>query len=50
VSACAERCRDSASKDDDFRRKADTCNACITERSCVAATFACVGECVSVVP
>jgi hypothetical protein len=50
VSACAERCRDSASKDSDFRRKADTCNACITERSCVAATFACVGECVSVVP
>lgn len=50
VSACASRCRDSASKEPDFRRKADMCNACISERSCVQATFACVTECVSVVP
>jgi hypothetical protein len=50
VSACASRCRASASKDADFRRKADMCNACISERSCVAATFACGTECVSVVP
>lgn len=49
VSACASRCRASASEPD-FRRKADMCNACISERSCVAATFACVTECVSVVP
>ena len=50
TSACASRCRDSASANPDFRRKADVCNACISERSCVAATFACVTECVSVVP
>jgi hypothetical protein len=50
TSACASRCRASASADVDFRRKADVCNACISERSCVAATFACVTECVSVVP
>lgn len=50
VSACAARCRKSASEDADFRRKADMCNACITDRSCVAASFACATECVSVVP
>lgn len=48
--ACAGRCRDSARADTDFRRKADICNACITERSCVEATFACATQCVSVVP
>lgn len=50
VSACASKCRASASREPDFRRKADMCNACISERSCVAATFACVTECASVVP
>jgi uncharacterized protein YceK len=50
TSACASKCRASASKDADFRRKADMCNACITERSCVQATFACATQCVSVVP
>ena len=49
VSACASRCRASASEKPDFRRKADMCNACLTDRSCVSA-FACVSECVSVVP
>ena len=48
--ACEDRCRASARADVAFRRKADVCNACITERSCVEATFACVTECVSVVP
>lgn len=48
--ACEGRCRASARADVEFRRKADICNACISERSCVAATFACVTECVSVVP
>lgn len=50
VGACASKCRKSASDDPDYRRKADMCNACITERSCVSATFACGTECVSVVP
>lgn len=50
TNACEDRCKASARADADFRRKADVCNACISERSCVAATFACVSECVSVVP
>ncbi|MDP2275383.1 MAG: hypothetical protein Q8N23_29375 [Archangium sp.] len=49
-SACASRCRQAASDQPDYRRKADMCNACISERSCVAASFACATECVSVVP
>lgn len=48
--ACADRCRKSASSETDFRRRADMCNACISERSCVAASFACATECVAVVP
>jgi hypothetical protein len=50
VSACELRCRDASSAESEFRRKADLCNACIGERSCASATFACVVECVSVVP
>jgi len=48
--ACADRCRASARDDLDFRHKADSCNTCISERSCVEATFKCVTQCVSVVP
>ncbi len=50
VSACALRCRDASSTDPDYRRKADMCNACISERSCAKATFACVVECAAIVP
>jgi hypothetical protein len=50
VSACASRCRAAASADPNYRRKADMCSACITERSCAGATFACITECASVVP
>lgn len=46
---CAARCREK-SDDADFRRKADVCNACITERSCTSATFNCATSCASVVP
>lgn len=50
TSACASRCRASASAEPNFRRKAEACNECISVRSCAAATFACVTECLSVVP
>ena len=48
--ACKSRCRRAAAEDPDYRRKADMCEACISERSCAAATFSCLTECVSVVP
>ncbi len=50
TASCATKCRNKASDDADFRRKADVCNACITERSCTRATFACATDCFSVVP
>ena len=50
VSACELRCRDASSTDRDYRRKADMCNACISDRSCASATFACVVECAAIVP
>jgi hypothetical protein len=50
VDACETRCRSSASKDVDYRRKADMCNACISERSCASASFSCLVECTAVVP
>ena len=49
VSACASRCRAAASDKPDYRRTADMCNACLTDRSCMSA-FACTSECISVVP
>jgi hypothetical protein len=48
--ACETRCRKAGSEDPDYRRKADMCNACITERSCASAGFACATECLAVVP
>ncbi len=50
VDACENRCRDNAGKDSDYMSKADHCNECIGDRSCVAATFNCAAECVGIVP
>ena len=50
VSACASRCRDSAGKDDDYRRKADKCYGCLNDKACAQATFSCALECLAVVP
>lgn len=50
TASCASSCRTKASDNPDFRRKADMCMACIQERSCTKATFACASDCFSVVP
>lgn len=50
ISACETQCRSHSSDDSDYRRIADTCHACITNRDCTAATFSCATECISVVP
>ena len=50
VDGCESRCRRSAGDDRDYRRKADHCNECISERSCASATFSCMLECATVVP
>ena len=50
VAACASRCRSHSASDTNYRRAADTCNACITDRACATAVFSCGGECSTVVP
>lgn len=50
VEGCTNTCRRKAAEDIDHRRKADKCMACIDERSCTNATFACATECLSIVP
>lgn len=50
VAACESRCRDTSAQDGDYRRKADACNECITDRACASATFSCGVACVAVVP
>lgn len=50
VGACRTRCRDKAAADSEYKRKADTCHACISDRSCKDSTIKCITECASIVP
>jgi hypothetical protein len=50
VAACESRCRETAAQDGNYRRKADACDECITDKACTSATFSCGVECVAVVP
>lgn len=50
VSACARECRENADDSDAFADRADECQACIDDRSCVGAVFACATECIGIVP
>lgn len=50
VAACESRCRGHSSTDTEYRRNADTCNACITSLACVNATFSCGAQCSNVIP
>jgi hypothetical protein len=46
--ACADSCRDQA-EDDGFADQAESCEACIDDRSCIG-SFACIDECAGIVP
>lgn len=50
VSACTSRCRNSAEDDTAFQNKADACEDCIDDRSCIGAVFNCGTECAGIVP
>jgi hypothetical protein len=50
VDGCSDRCESSADGDADRQRKLRTCDDCIDDRSCTAATFSCGGECLGIVP
>jgi len=47
--ACASKCRDNA-EDTNFGNHAESCQACIDDKSCVGATFSCADECSGIVP
>jgi len=50
VGACRNRCRDASAKDPTVRSKADACEACIGNMSCVSATVNCAQDCGAIVP
>lgn len=50
VDECADRCEMNADEDANFADKADSCEACIDDRSCVEAAFPCAAECSGIVP
>jgi len=50
VTGCRNRCRDNASRDSNARMKADACESCIGDKSCLSATFSCSTECGGIVP
>lgn len=45
---CQSRCENKA-EDSSFADKAESCQACVDDRSCTG-SFACVDECVGIVP
>ena len=50
VGACRDRCRANAEKDSTVRAKADACESCIGDMSCLSATFNCAQDCSAIVP
>lgn len=50
VGKCRSSCRDRAANDSTVREKADTCEACIDEKSCTGAVFNCSPSCSAIVP
>lgn len=50
VGACRNKCKAKADADRNFQTRADTCEKCIDDKSCTAATFKCATECAGVVP
>lgn len=44
VSACTDDCEDRSDRDEDFRRDANECEACIEDRAC-AEQIECFGTC-----
>jgi hypothetical protein len=50
VDHCRQSCRSRAANDPNVQGAADTCEACIGDKSCVSATFQCGASCSSIVP
>ena len=50
VDNCRSSCRSRAASDPSVKQAADTCEACIGDKSCLSATFTCAGSCGNIVP
>jgi hypothetical protein len=50
VGACRDSCRTRAANDPNVKGAADTCEACIGDKSCLSATFNCGSSCSNIVP
>ncbi len=50
VGACRDSCRTRAANDPNVKGAADTCEACIGDKSCLSATFNCGASCSNIVP
>lgn len=50
VALCRDKCRAEAKNDPEIRSKADQCEACIGDKSCISATFNCGATCGAIVP
>ena len=50
VGACRSSCRARANDDPGVKGAADTCEACMSDMSCLTATFNCASSCSAIVP
>ncbi len=50
VGKCRDNCRARAANDPSVKQAADTCEACIGDKSCLSATFECGSSCSNIVP
>lgn len=50
VEECADSCETEADNSEEFGDKADACESCIDDRSCVESVFPCAAECSGIVP
>lgn len=50
VDNCRSSCRTRAANDSTVQQAADTCDACIGDKSCLSATFQCGSSCSNIVP
>jgi hypothetical protein len=48
--ACAAKCRDNASGDENYEAKVDACEDCMDNESCASGLFECSAECIGIVP
>lgn len=50
VEGCTDRCEAEADASENREARLESCNACIDDKSCSAATFQCASECAGIVP